>query len=116
MAQLAQSSTKLNQLTAFFFTLQRFVFKILKFISLISQQKCIKITLKERLEVFFRRSPYADTFRKVQSFQTKQTRFQDIFYNLDHNRYSHSCSEWVFYVRDFNNEYIAVLYLPIFQP
>ena len=56
------------------------------------------------------------TFRYIRSFKTKQTRFQDIFYNLDHILYSHTSCEWVFYIRDFNSEHIALLYLPIFPP
>ena len=39
-----------------------------------------------------------------------------MFYNLDHILCSHTCCEWVFYIRDFNNEHIALFYLPIFPP
>ena len=55
-------------------------------------------------------------FRYIQNFKPKQVRFQDIFYNLDHILYSHTCCEWVFYIRDFNNEHISLFYLPIFPP
>ena len=74
------------------------------------------ITSQHRLEVLFRRTPYADTFRYIQNFKPKQIRFQDIFYNLDHILYSHTCCEWVFYVRDFNNDHLALFYFPIFPP
>ena len=76
----------------------------------------MQITSQHRLEVLFRRTPYADKFRYIQNFKPKQIRFQDIFYNLDRLLYSHTCCEWVFYVRDFNNEHIALFYLPIFPP
>ena len=42
------------------------------------------ITSQHRLKVLFRRTPYADTFRYIQNFKTKQIRFKVIFYNLDH--------------------------------
>ena len=74
------------------------------------------ITSQHRLEVLFKRTPYADTFRYIQNFKPKQIRFQDIFYKLDHILYSHTCCEWVFRIRDFNNEHIALFYLPIFPP
>ena len=69
-----------------------------------------------RLEVLFKGTPYLDTFRYIQKFKPKQVHFQNIFYNLDHILYSHTCSEWVFYIRDFNNEPIALFCLPIFPP
>ena len=72
------------------------------------------ITSQHRLEVLFKRTPYADTFRYIQNFKPKEKRFQDIFCNLDHILYSHTCCEWVFYIRDFNNEHVALFYLPIF--
>ena len=74
------------------------------------------ITSQHRLEVLFKRTPYAETFRYIQNFKPKQVPFQDIFYNLDHILYSHIFCEWVFYIRDFNNEQIALFYLPIFRP
>ena len=74
------------------------------------------ITSRHRLEVLFKITPYADTFRYIQNFKPRQVRFQDIFYNLDRILYSHTCCEWVFYIRDFNNEHIALFYLPIFPP
>ena len=64
----------------------------------------------------FKRTPYADTFRYTQNFKPKQIRFQDIIYNIDHFLFSHTCREWVFYVRNFNNEHIALFYFPIFPP
>ena len=30
--------------------------------------------------------------------------------------YSHTCCEWVFYIRNFNSEPTALFYLPIFPP
>ena len=74
------------------------------------------ITSQHRLEVLFKRTPYADTFRFIQNFKPRQVWFQDIFYNLDHILYSHTCCEWVFYIRDFNNEHFALFYLIIFPP
>ena len=74
------------------------------------------ITSQHRLEVLIKRTPYADTFRYNKNFNPKQVRFQDIFYNLDHVIYSHTCCERFFYIRDFNNEHIAIFYLPIFPP
>ena len=74
------------------------------------------ITSQHRLEVLFKRKHYADTFRYIQNFKPRQVRFQDIFYNQDQILYSHTCSEWVFYIRNFNNEHIALFYLPIFPP
>ena len=74
------------------------------------------ITSQHRLEILFKRTPYADTFRYIQNFKPKQIRFQDIFYNLDHILYSHTCCEWVFYVRNFKNDHLALFYLPIFPP
>ena len=71
----------------------------------------MQITSHHRLEVMFKRTPYADTFRYIE-----EVRFQDVFYNPDHILYSHTCCEWVFYIRDFNNEHIALFYLPIFPP
>ena len=64
----------------------------------------------------FKRTPYADTFSYIQNLKSKQVRLQDIVYNLDHILYSHTCCEWVFYNRDFDNEQIAIFYLPIFRP
>ena len=74
------------------------------------------ITSQHELEIMFKRTPYADTFRYIQIFKPKQAHFQDIFYNLDHILYSHICCEWVFYIRDFNNEQIALFYIPTFPP
>ena len=74
------------------------------------------ITSQHRLEVLFKKTPYADTFRHIQNFKPRQVRFQDIFYNLGQILYSHTCCEWVFYIRDCNNEQIALFYLPIFPP
>ena len=71
---------------------------------------------QHRLDVSFRRTPYADTFRYTQSFKTQQIRFQDIFSYLDHILYSHTCFEWVFYIRDFNNEQFDLFYLPNYPP
>ena len=79
-------------------------------------QTGMHITSQHRLEVLFKRTPYADTVRYFQNFKNKQVRFQNIFYNLDHKLYSHTCCEWVFYIRDFNNEHIAFFYLLIFPP
>ena len=70
------------------------------------------ITSQQRLEVLFKRSRYADTFRYIPNFKPRQVRFQAIFYNIHHILYSHTCCEWVFYIRDFNNEHIALFYLP----
>ena len=75
----------------------------------------MQITSQQRLEVLFKRTPYADTFRYIQNFKPKQIRFQNTFYNLDHISFSY-CFEWVFYIRGFNNEHIALFYLPIFSP
>ena len=72
------------------------------------------ITSQHRLEVLFKRTPYSDTFRYIQNLNPRQVRFQDVFYNLDHILYSRTCCEWVFYIRDFNNEHIALFYLPVF--
>ena len=72
-------------------------------------------TSQHRLEVLFKRTPNADTFRYIQNFKPRQVRFQDIFYNLGYILYSNTCCEWVFYFRDFNKEHIALFYLPIFQ-
>ena len=74
----------------------------------------MQITSQHRLEWLFRRISYADTIRYIQGFKTKQICFQDIFYNLDHILCSHTCCEWVLYIKDFNNEHIALFYLPIF--
>ena len=74
------------------------------------------ITSQHRLEILFKRTPYADTFRYIQNFKPKQIRFQDIFYNLDHILYSRTCCEWVFYIRDFHNDHLALFYLPMFPP
>ena len=74
------------------------------------------ITFQYRLQILFKRTPYADTFRYIQNFKPRQVRFQEIFYNLDHILYSHTCCEWAFYIRDFNNEHIALFHLPIFPP
>ena len=74
------------------------------------------LTSQHRLEVLFKRTPYADNFRYIKKFKPRQVRFQEIFYNLDHILYSHTCCEWVFYIRDFNNEHIALFYLLIFPP
>ena len=71
---------------------------------------------QHRLEVLFKRTPYADTFRYIRNFKTRQVRFQDIFYNFHHILYSYTCCERVFYIRDFNNEHIALFCLPIFPP
>ena len=65
------------------------------------------ITSQHRLEVLFEKTPYAKTFRYFQMFKPKQIRFEEIVYNLDHILYSHTCCEWVFPIRDFNNEHIA---------
>ena len=51
------------------------------------------ITSQYELEILFQRTPYADTFRYTQNFKPKQVHFQDIFYNLDHILYSHTCCE-----------------------
>ena len=42
----------------------------------------MQITSQYRLEVLFKRTPYADTFRSIQNFKTKEVRFQDIFYTF----------------------------------
>ena len=76
----------------------------------------MQITSQHRLEIFFERTSYADTFRYIQNIKPKQVRFQDIFYKLDHILFSHTCCELVFYIRDFDNEHIALFYLPIFPP
>ena len=76
----------------------------------------MQITSQRRLEGLVKRTPYADIFRYIQNFKPKQVRFQDIFYNLNHVLYSHTCCQLVFYIRDFNNEHIALFYLPIFPP
>ena len=74
------------------------------------------ITSEHRLEVLFKRTPYVDAFRYIEIFKPKQTPFQDTFYILDHILYSHTCCGWIFYIRDINNEHIALFYLPIFPP
>ena len=66
--------------------------------------------------LLLKRTPYADTFKYIEILKPRQVRFQDNFYNLDHILYSHTCCEWVFYIRDFNNKHVALLYLPIFPP
>ena len=73
------------------------------------------ITSQHRLEILFKRKPYADTFRYIQNFKPRQVRFQVFFNNLDHNLYSHIYCEWGFF-RDFNNKHNAFFYLPIFPP
>ena len=73
-------------------------------------------TSQHRLEVLFKRIPYADTFRYIQKFKPIQIRFQDIFYNIDHILYSHTCCELIFYSRDFNNKHIALFDIPISPP
>ena len=73
-------------------------------------------TSPHRLEVLLKRTPCVDTFRYIQNFTPNQVRYQDVFYNLDHILHSHTCCEWVFYIRDFNNENIALFYLLIFHP
>ena len=73
----------------------------------------MQITLQHRREVLFKRTPYADTFRYIQNFGPKQIRFQDIFYNLDNVLYSHNYCEWAVFIRDFNNENIALFDLPM---
>ena len=40
----------------------------------------MQITSQHILEVLFKRTPYADTFRYIQNIKPKQIRFQDIFY------------------------------------
>ena len=74
------------------------------------------ITSQHILEVLIERTTYADTFRYIQNFKLRQVGFQDIVYNLNHILYSHTCCEWVYYIRDFNSEHIALFYLPIFPP
>ena len=69
------------------------------------------ITSQHRLEILFKGTPYADTFKYIQNFKHKQIRFQKILYNLDHILQSHTCCDWVFYFRDVNNEHIAFFYL-----
>ena len=76
----------------------------------------MQLTSQHRLEVLFNRTPYADTFRCIPIIKPKQIRFQDIVYNIDHVSYSHTCCEWVVYIRHFNDERIAFFYLPIFPP
>ena len=39
----------------------------------------VYITSQHELEVLFKRTPYADTFRYIQNFKPKQVHFQDIF-------------------------------------
>ena len=66
--------------------------------------------------MFFKRTAYADTFRYIPNFKTKQIRFEDFFYNLDCILCSHICCERIFYIRDFKNEHIALFYLSMFPP
>ena len=40
--------------------------------------------------------------------------FKIFFYNLYHILYSQTCCEWVFYIKDFSNDHIAIFYLPTF--
>ena len=54
----------------------------------------MQITSQHRLEVLFKRTPYAETFRYIQNFKPKEVRFQDIFYKPDHILYSHMCCKW----------------------
>ena len=56
----------------------------------------MQIISKHRLEVLFKRTPYADIFRCVQNFKPRQIGFPDIIYNLDHILCSHTCREGVF--------------------
>ena len=75
------------------------------------------ITSQHRLQVLFKRTPYADTFRYIQNFEPQQVRFQKIFYNHDQILYSHTCWGWVFYIRDFKNERTHCYFLsPNFPP
>ena len=67
----------------------------------------MQITSQHRLEVLFKKTQYADTFWYIQNFKTKQICFQDNFYNLE-LLCSHNCCEWVFDIRDLNNEHIAL--------
>ena len=76
----------------------------------------MQITSQHRLETLFRRTSYAKSFRYIQSFTTKQNRFQDNFCTLDHILFSHTYCEWFSYIRVFNNEHITLFYLPIFPP
>ena len=76
----------------------------------------MQITSQCRIKVLFKRTTYAYTFRFIQNFKPKQVRFQDFFYNLDHTLYSHTCCDWVFYIRSFNNEHITLFYFTFFLP
>ena len=73
----------------------------------------MQINSQHILEILFKRTSYADTFRYIRIFKPKEIRFQDIFYNLDHILYSHTCCE-LFYITDFNYEHIVLFHLPIF--
>ena len=77
----------------------------------------MQITFQHRNEVLFKRPPSAETFRYIPNFKPKQVRFKifSIIW-IFHILYSHTCCEWVFHTRDFNNEHIDLFYLPIFTP
>ena len=49
----------------------------------------MRITSQQRLEVLFRRTPFADTFQYIKNYKTKRICLQDIFYNLDHTIFPH---------------------------
>ena len=75
----------------------------------------MQITSHHRLEVlFFSRTPNSGTVRYIQKFKTNRYVLKTFFCNLDHILSSHACCDCVFYIGDFNNEYTALFYLPIF--
>ena len=72
------------------------------------------ITSQHRLEVLFKRTSYADTFRYTQNFKPRQVRLS--FTTLITFYVHKLVVNGFFYFRDFNNENIALFYLPIFPP
>ena len=73
----------------------------------------MQITSRHRLEVLFKRIPYAHTFRYIQIFKPRQFCFREILITF----YIHTLiANEFFYIKDFNNEHIARFYFPFFPP
>ena len=73
-------------------------------------------TYQQRLEILYKRTSYADTYRITTNFTTKWIKLTISYTNVDKVLYSNKCCGRDCHIRISNNDFIALYFLPMFAP
>ena len=73
-------------------------------------------TYQQRLEILYKRTSYADTYRIITNFTTKWIKLKISYTNADKVLYSNKYCGRDCYIRNSNNDFIALYFLLMFAP